>query len=230
MIENFNKPIISLVDIQRIRENLTNIYERKKNLIVDKLESFYNKKLKLLQETVHSGGQMRKKNGKFVEDFSKKAVKLIHDIYFEKKISIGVKGDDDKKEIKIRLKSEVDEHSVDIHVYLNDKLLFVIECKSYLDLCYYKRAIVDYKLFLIDENKRYTNIKFIVLAFENCVADKGIIMTNALFEVNPPIFYMLDGKRNAKKPYWKKEFSKKINKDKIKKFVEYIISLFKNNF
>lgn len=42
-------------------------------------------------------------------------------------------------------KFKVDNIQVDLHVYKDDKLIFILESKTYLDACFLKRAVEDFR-------------------------------------------------------------------------------------
>jgi len=109
---------------------------------------------------------------------------------------------------------------VDRHLYHNG-LKGLGECKSYLDRCFMERASSDF-----GRIKRGVKEipKTFVLALEDAVSttaynyymDEGNIDN---------VFYLCDGKRCPKKPIWRDEFYKPINREKLENFVTFIRSI-----
>jgi len=93
----------------------------------------------------YSGGKMRSDRGDHLENFVKNVVNKFSTEYGVNVCA--VKGSDDKKKLKIPGTEFKKDHQVDIHIYKDDIFIAVIECKSYLDSCYYIRACDDFKLF-----------------------------------------------------------------------------------
>jgi hypothetical protein len=117
------------------------------------------------------------------------------------------------------------EHQIDVHVYLDEIFIAVIECKAYIDHCMYVRACDDFKIF-----KEFGySLKNIVFAMEDSMNTESKIFTD---HVNNGIcdkcFFILDGKRSSSKPIYNPLFKKDINKTKVKLFIDYIYLLINN--
>lgn len=95
-----------------------------------------------------SGGKMRADRGIAIELYVKN---IINNIGINLNINlIALTGSNDKKILIINKpdgKEIKKNHQVDVHIYLNNLFIACIECKSYLDSCYYVRACNDFELF-----------------------------------------------------------------------------------
>lgn len=107
---------------------------------------------------------------------------------------------------------------VDRHLYSDEKLLGLGECKAYLDRCFMERASSDFKRILDGTESKP---KTFILALEDCVSD---VAYNYYMDEGyiGNVFYLCDGKRNATKPIWKNGYYKPINEEKLSKFVEFV--------
>jgi len=167
-----------------------------------------------------SGGKMRKDRGEHIENFVKFVVNIFNSEYGVNVCA--VKGFDNKKELKIPGTEIKKDHQVDIHIYKNDIFIAVIECKAYLDSCYYIRACDDFKLF----KKFGYDIKKYIFTLEDSIKDKTkLFIDYETDNVCDDIFYMLDGKRISTKPIYDKKHKKNINKDKLTYFIKSLQKL-----
>jgi hypothetical protein len=170
-----------------------------------------------------SGGKMRGDRGVDIENYVKN---VIHK--FKTKFNINVKalkGDNDKKELSLKHNNLIikKEHQVDIHIYKDEKFIAVIECKAYLDSCYYTRACEDFRLF----DKFNYDIKKYLFSLENSIDENTKLFTDVHNDnVCDDIFYVLDGKRSSSKPIYDKKYRKPINKDKLTYFIKSLQTLF----
>lgn len=169
------------------------------------------------------GGEMRAKRGSDIETFVRTTINKIGE-----KLNIDLHarcGNDDKKDLIINLpdgKKIIKQHQVDVHIYLNGVFVAVIECKAYLDSCYYERACNDFKLF----KKFDYNIKNYVFALENAICEDTKLFTDFINEyICDNIFYILDGKRTSSKPVYDIKHKKMINKKELTKFIDFIFIL-----
>lgn len=97
-----------------------------------------------------------------------------------------------------------------------------IECKSYLDLCYYKRACSDFQ----DFKAHNFNLKYIIFSLENSIKEESKEFVNySNNNICYGIYYMLDGKRSSKNPIYSKK--KEINIDKLNTFIDMLFDTFK---
>ena len=170
-----------------------------------------------------TGGKMRSCRGEDIETFVKQC---INDISKQLGINLVAKrGDDDKKELKVVTddnKVIKKMHQVDVHVYLNNVFICVIECKAYLDSCYYVRACDDFMLF----KKFNYPVKHYIFTLEDSIdADTKIFTDHITDHICTDIFIMLDGKRSSTKPIYDEKFKKQINQQSLLKFVDFIYDL-----
>lgn len=168
-----------------------------------------------------TGGAMRELRGKSIEQFVINSINLIGQ-HLGKNF-YAVKGDTDKKLLQVPETPNIShQHQVDVHIYRNNQFVAVIECKAYLDKCYYTRACDDFKLF----KKFNYNVDTFIFAMENSIADDSKIFTDFVME-NPTtdIFYMMDGKRSSSKPIYDPQFHKEINIVGFLKFFNHMVSI-----
>ena len=169
-----------------------------------------------------SGGKIRGDRGEDIESFVKNVITMFKQLY-DVNVS-AVKGSNDKKELLLTYndKTITKDHQVDIHIYKDDVFIAVIECKAYLDSCYYVRACDDFKLF----KKFGYNIKQYIFTLENSIDENTKIFTDVITDnVCDDIFYMLDGKRASAKPVYDKKYKKPISKEKLAYFVRSLHQL-----
>ena len=81
-----------------------------------------------------------------------------------------------------------------------------------------ERASSDFRRIIDGSNLKP---KTFILSLENAISDKAFNYYMDEGNVGR-VFYLLDGKRSPIKPIWKDEFSKKVNKQSLQEFVEYI--------
>jgi hypothetical protein len=95
-------------------------------------------------------------------------------------------------------KYKLDNIQVDWHVYKDNKLILIIECKTYLDVCYLKRAIDDFETI----RKIKKNVPAIVFAGQNAVGKNawGFYKEEYDFE---SFFVNTTKNRNSSKPIYK---------------------------
>jgi hypothetical protein len=170
-----------------------------------------------------SGGEMREKRGSDIETFVRTTINKIGE-----KLNIDLHarcGNDDKKDLIINLpngKKLTKQHQVDVHIYLNGFFVAVIECKAYLDSCYYVRACDDFKMF----KKFDYNVKNYIFTLENAIGEDTKQFTDYINDyICDNIFYILDGKRTSTKPVYDIKHKKTINKNELTKFIDFIFIL-----
>jgi site-specific DNA-methyltransferase (adenine-specific) len=106
-------------------------------------------------------------------------------------------------------------HKLDIHIYKNDIFDSVIECKSYLDSCYYSRACHDFKIF----DKFGYNLKYYIFSLEDSINDETKLFTDIIYDnICNDIFFCVDGKRSSRKPLFKQTAN--CNRQAISRFVK----------
>ena len=169
-----------------------------------------------------SGGKMRGDRGADIELFVRN---MINRIGFDlSRNLVAIKGSSDKKQLKIQFgeKEIKKDHQVDIHIYLDSKFIAIIECKAYLDSCYYVRACDDFTLF----KKFGYNVKKYIFTLENSIDEDTKMFTDHVTEnVCDHIFCILDGKRTSAKPIYDSKFRKPINMEKLYEFIDFMYEL-----
>ena len=170
-----------------------------------------------------SGGEMREKRGSDIETFVRTTINKVGEIL---NIDLHARcGIDDTKDLIIDLQNGrnlTKRHQVDVHIYMNGVFVAVIECKAYLDSCYYVRACDDFNLF----KKFDYNVKYCIFALENAIAEDTKIFTDFVNEyICDEIFYIFDGNRTSSKPVYDINHKKSINKNVLAKFIDFIFVL-----
>jgi hypothetical protein len=210
IIENFNQNFNE-------DDNIKIIIDKADNKLTTIMENWCN-----CTDENYAGGKMRGMRGDDVENFTKEIIKDIGETF---KVDVrAIKGSSDKKQLLINHNNKVikKDHQVDIHIYKNNEFVAVIECKAYLDSCYYVRACDDFRLF-----KKYGyNLKTFLFTLEDSIDEdsKTFIDVDNGF-VCDEVFYMLDGKRSSNKPIYDKKYKKPINKEKLTHFVKTLKTL-----
>lgn len=209
---------MSEMNIQRTtqKEDIVQLAEFEINKIMDEwCESNAN---------VCSGGEMREKRGSDIETFVRTTINRIGELL---KIDLIARcGNDDKKDLTTPLfhngKQIIKQHQVDVHIYLNGAFVAVIECKAYLDSCYYVRACDDFRLF-----KRFGyTVKNYIFTLENSIKEETKLFTDYETEyICDNVFYLLDGKRSSAKPVYETKNKKPINKEALTSFIDFIFAL-----
>ena len=169
-----------------------------------------------------SGGAMRAARGADIETFVRDCINFIGK---NENVNLHAKrGSDDYKLLEIKNGNGVikKKHQIDVHVYLNDNFVAVIECKSYLEHCMYVRACDDFKIF---KKFDYT-LKNCIFAMEESINTESKIFTDLVNEnICDYSFIMLDGKRSSSKSIYDPRFKKDINKTSIASFIDFIYNL-----
>jgi len=127
-----------------------------------------------------------------------------------------------KKKDYIRVNSEnwYINTSTDIHFKLNGLELLFIECKTYLDKCYLDRANSD----LSHLKKSFNESYCFIISLEKATPDNVEYFFMDQWFIDG-IYYLLDGIRSSKKPIWKSEFKKEINKDKLSLLISDLLTI-----
>ncbi len=117
---------------------------------------------------------------------------------------------------------------VDKHISNNDVIESVCECKTYLDFCYYKRAISDFHEVLLSPDTP-NNLQLAVftgqrslddnsLAFANAVARQDIGIQPELFVVN--VVKQRTSTRQLLDPSCASDF--RLDKDELQRFIDWV--------
>jgi len=186
------------------------------------LEEIMQKWTTLTHSTNYTGGKMRGIRGENIESFVKNC---IHFIAENENINLVAKcGKSDLKILELKHNGVVisKKHQIDVHIYLDEKFIAVIECKAYLDSCMYVRACDDFKIF-----KEFGyNLKNCIFAFEDSMDNDTKIFTDHMNkDICDGYFCILDGKRSSSKPVYDTHFKKEINRERVSQFINFIYSL-----
>lgn len=163
----------------------------------------------LIDAQKYSGGELRVIMGNLVENFVDFAVSKI------------------QKEVKVRIGSQNPitvvskngfsiQESVDRHLYVRNKLIAAIECKTYLDKCYLQRADSDFHLL-----KTSNNFTSIVLSLQNAVnlnSEYFFLDQNNIDK----IFYLSDVKRASGQENHISQHLEWVSFERVKNFIEYL--------
>ena len=137
---------------------------------------------------------MIQSNGGALREFSKENVEQLMDLifnefnnYYHNSLYSFVIGSTSPVIIGDNIMKE----SVDRHMYYNNKLIFAVECKTYLDKCYMQRTDSDF-----DFMKMEYNFKGWIVSLENGIADKSFNFFMSRNHINK-VYYLASGKRNS---------------------------------
>ena len=194
------------------------------------------------------GGYIRAKKGNLVEEIAKR---LIQAAWLSKNGNTGRLSLNDTKKFRIPIKEdyirtiknkEIREfvqanaknyyvnHGLDVHVFVNGKLILAVECKSFTENAMLKRIIFDSYLL----KTRFPDLRFALVQLESQLTGDysalnqvtyGSHSTHTLlsyFDVDINIFTLLKGKRNVDRPIHKPGFYKPLEKQSLTKAVERI--------
>lgn len=123
-----------------------------------------------------------------------------------------------------------DHIQVDRHVWYQGKRIAFIENKTYLDTCYFDRALADFKKIiqaLAQEKVDPTRCAYIVFAGQIAGRENTFLNYEAEFwdetKIVPKRYFFLKGIRNSSKPLYK--IKHPLNYDGIRAFVNMILTL-----
>lgn len=215
LIESMNE---KLKIVENTKENTK---ENLKEKIRQDLETILEKWCRSFTED-YNGGKMRSERGEDIEIFVRN---VINEIGKQLNLNLrAVKGDLDKKDLILHTQDTTvtKHHQVDVHIYLDNRFIAVIECKSYLDSCYYTRACEDFRLF----KKFGYGLKHYVFTLENSIDDDThFFIDHVTDNICNGVFYILDGKRSSSKPIYNPYFKKTINRERLSLFIDAIYDL-----
>lgn len=160
---------------------------------IDHINNFYTssiKKLNALYEE-HGEGQTRKETGNIFQDLFFELTKTANSKLVLKK--------NDFLTIHSKTgKYKLSNIQVDWHVYLEDKLLFVCECKAHLDRCFLSRAVSDIK----DIRKIHSDVPAIIFCGQRHISEDALnyYKEECQFE---SFFVNVDKRRSSKTPLYK---------------------------
>ncbi|MCI8413786.1 MAG: hypothetical protein HFE47_06835 [Clostridia bacterium] len=211
------------------------------NVVTDVTNCYYTEQETLKQiGLVHkTEGAIRYAAGELVEKVLQSIFNSIN-TFLDNKIISKVGGTDYlTKKIDYKGKTYVNNKiQVDRHVWYKNNRIAFIENKTYLDTCYYDRALADFKKIaqaLVQEKIDPKACEFIVFAGQKAGKQNTFLTYEAEFwyetknllhsdsGIEPKIFFFLKGIRNSSKPLYK--IRHELNTDAIKEFVTLILSI-----
>ena len=174
---------------------------------------FYNKEVGKLSVLRESDGQGAVRNaiGQIYQDVAEKLILSVDS-------SLVCKHNDYLTKLSPSGQFKVDNLQVDLHVYRGDKLLFLLESKTYLDVCYLKRAVEDFN----EIREIVGNIPAIIWSGQNAVADNAFGYYNEIY--NFETFYCnVTKKRSSSRPIYKS--CDPLDVHVLESFKEYVSSI-----
>lgn len=181
--------------------------------------NFYNNLIHKLEEaSVLTGGPLRQKMGDMVENFVDEIWLSLCEKYPTVNATI-TRGPSDPIKIVDKDGNSITE-SVDRHCYINNKLIAVIECKTYLDKCFMQRADSDFHLM-----KTSNCFETIIVAFETAVADDSFNFFMNQGNIDN-VYFLADSRRNSSRHIARNRENIKL--ELINNFVNKLESYFVN--
>ena len=211
--------------------------------IITKVEECYEaeqNKLHKLSISAKTEGEIREAAGNLVENVLQCIFNTINECIPSAKIQSKVGSTDFlSKNIKYKGKEvEFNTIQVDRHVYSNGKRICFIENKTYLDSCYYDRALSDFRK-IAQSLKQHgidpSDCKYIVFAGQNAAKDETLFtyeadfwedtrhLTKDLTGLETKIFFFLRGKRSSAKPLYKVKHE--LDERNLKEFISYLLNI-----
>lgn len=218
--------------------------ERIATFVIENLIKCYDKEQKKLAEIGHhhkTEGEIRNAAGNLVEHILQNIFDSINVFLTEKIISKIGSADYLSKSVKYKgTVYSFNTIQVDRHIWFKNQRLAFIENKTYLDSCYYDRALADFRK--IAQSLKQHGIDpsltpYIVFAGQKAAKDRTLFAytidffeDTKLLTINPEglstyIFYFLEGTRNSSKPLYK--IKHPLNISEIKRFVFFMLDLIK---
>jgi hypothetical protein len=197
-------------------------------------------KLVKIGKEADTEGAIRAAAGNFVEGFLQNIFDNINEYIPSAKIVSKV-GSTDFLSLTINYKNRKitnDTIQVDRHVFSKGKRIAFIENKTYLDSCYYDRALADFKKIVYamkQEGEKPEDFAYIVFAGQNAASEDKLFFYEAEFfnsikhltknekGVDTRIFFFLKGKRSSSHPLYKIKHD--LDDKVLKNFILYIVSL-----
>lgn len=155
------------------------------------------------------GGKIRATRGDLVETIVKELWKELSNSNSFKKEKFTIISSCGQYKIK---------KGLDIHLYKNEVLVGMVECKTYLDEPMLQRAISD-----AEELINY-NVPKVVVALENAMDDETFCYWLSKNKLNN-IFILVNGKRSSGKPLYDKNYFKNLNKSSFNDLYNWMLGL-----
>ena len=211
--------------------------------IIERVEKCYNMEqdfLHKLSMNAKTEGEIREAAGNLVENVLQCIFDAINEYYTNAEVKSKV-GSTDFLSKKIKYKGKEVEFNtiqVDRHVWQGNKRICFIENKTYLDSCYYDRALSDFRK-IAQSLKQHridpASCKYIVFAGQNAASDDTLFTYEADFwedtrhltsdenGLETKIFFFLKGKRASAKPLYK--IKHEIDRENLREFVKYLLRI-----
>jgi len=190
-----NDIITTTIERIYIMKDIINYY----NTEVKKLGSLYKKK---------GQGAVRGKIGQLFQDVAEKLILSVDP-------NLICKHNDFLTKYSPSQKYKVDNLQVDLHVYRDEKLLFILESKTYLDVCYLKRAVEDF-----NEIKEVAgNVPAILWSGQNALADNSFGYYDECYDFET-FFCNVTKKRNSNNPIYKT--CDPLDEKELRRFCNYV--------
>jgi len=211
-----------------VKENLENDYDSLWTIFSDKSKSR------------KSGGETRRDAGELVEAILQSIFNSINKNLPQERKIVSLVGSSDRLSKTIEYKGKVYTESiqVDRHIWqINNRIAFV-ENKTYLDSCYYDRALADFRKIaqaLKQSQIDPGDVSYIVFAGQKAASENTLLAYEADFwhdtkhltsnpnGLVPQVYYFLQRTRNSQKPWNENKFP--LNHVGIEEFVNYILDL-----
>lgn len=202
-------------------------------------ESYDKEQASLVEIGIHhiTEGEIRYAAGEFVESILQTIFNELNNYLPDKIISNVGKKDGLNKEIIYKgQKYIIKGLQVDRHVWYKGKRLAFIENKTYLDSCYYDRALADFRKIvhaLIQNNQNPKDCLFIVFAGQKAASDNTLLayegdfwndtksIMNTETGIEPISIFFLQNIRSSAKPLYK--IKHPLDEGNILKFVDIIL-------
>lgn len=179
------------------------------NLHINEIIEFYNSEIKDIKNKYTQIGQgaTRDLMGNLYQNICKK---IIHAV--DKDLHV-------KKNDYLTLRSKSKKYSlnkiqVDWHVYRDNDLLMIIECKTYLDASFLKRAIDDFETI----RKIKKSVPSVIFSGQNAVGKNAWGFYNDEYDFDS--FFINTEKRRSKNPVYKS--CNPLDEEEIRRFAEYV--------
>ena len=174
---------------------------------------FYNKEVGSLYSLMESAGQGAVRNaiGQIYQDVAEKLILFVDP-------NLKCKHNDFLTKYSPSGKYKVDNLQVDLHVYRDEELLFILESKTYLDVCYLKRAVEDFN----EIRNIVGNVPAILWSGQNALSDNAFGYYNECYDFET--FYCnVTKKRNSSRPIYKT--CDPLDVDVLERFKKYVTSI-----
>lgn len=211
--------------------------------VITNVRLCYNREQSFLHSVALSSkteGEIREAAGKLVENILQDIINTINSALPTAQIVSRVGSTDFLSKTIHYHGAEIifDRIQVDRHVWAGNRRICFIENKTYLDSCYYDRALADFRKIaqsLHEHGQDPASCKYIVFAGQNAASAKTLLTYEADFwndtkhlTSNPTgletrTFFFLKGKRSSSQPLYRVKHA--LDTDSIRSFTFYLLDL-----